>query len=447
VGALLLALSGILFYLTVNGCIVFWSLVVLYELILKKRFIFVGAVMAFGVAVYLACRFVFDIDMHPLRWQMKHEIGINPIKSETYSVKAVYALYFFFPLLLIVNSLFAGKKKVPSPKHGWISPSIQVLVLVAISVALLNPVYDPGKKRPLKIKTFAQKRQWSQLLDYAEKDPFSRSMNILDVHDIVVALYHTDALAETLFAWPISLRGLTLPDDIGGYYNELFIRRSNMMIEMGCMGISEKFAYESLVNIGDQARVLENLAIINMVKGDTQTARVFLGVLAEDLIHSGRGRYWLDILAEDPSLSGNERITYLRSLVLGEKDGGVNLAFSYDQLLKRNPKNKAALEFMMSQMLITGDLDRFAWNLNRYVTSDSDKLPRSYDQALALYRLTGGKVECRWEPTAESYEQGRRFLGIAKRYGTNRKGLHHATRQEFGDSYYFYFFIHTPRQK
>ncbi len=336
---------------------------------------------------------------------------------------------------------------MPSPKHGWISPSIQVFVLVAISVALLKPVYDPGKKRPLKIRTFAQKRQWPQLLDYAGADPFSPSMNILDIHDIIVALYHTDALAETLFAWPINLRGLTLPDDIGGYYNELFIRRSNMTIELGVMGISEKFAYESLINFGDQARVLENLAIINMVKGDIQTARVFLGVLAEDLIHSGRGRYWLDILADDPSLLGNERITYLRSLVLDTNNDEVNLALNYGQLLKRNPENKAAWEFMMCQWLITGDLDRFTRNLNRYVASGLGKLPRSYDQALALYRLTGGKVECGWEPTAESYEQGRRFLGIAKQYKADRKGLYHATRLEFGDSYYFYFFIHSPRQK
>ncbi|MCK4564975.1 MAG: hypothetical protein KAU94_09925, partial [Verrucomicrobia bacterium] len=47
-GVFLMVLSGGLFYLTVNGCILFWLMVVLYELILRKRFAFAGTVAVLG---------------------------------------------------------------------------------------------------------------------------------------------------------------------------------------------------------------------------------------------------------------------------------------------------------------------------------------------------------------------------------------------------------------
>ena len=448
---LLATLSGGLFYLTVNGCILFWSMVVLYELILRKRFVVAGLAVAIGVAVCLAPSFLFDVDMYPLRWKQ----GRTIIKPETYPLFMLYGLYFFFPLLLIINSLLAGKpeKSRSHPKktrrkniqtrapRPWQSPVIQAIVLAIVCVVMLKPAFDFKKKKSRKIRAFAQSRQWPQLLDYARKNSFSKNMYIIDLHDIMLALYHTDALGENLFDWPVGLKSLIIPNNLGELHRDLIIRRSNLVLELGCMGLCEKITYEALINCGEQAIIVENLAIINMVKGDIQTARVFLNVLKKDINHSGRGGYWLDILAADPGLLGNDRINYLRSLALYKDSGGLELSLNYDQLLKRNPENKAAREFMMCQYLLTGQLKAFVANLDRYKTFDAGKLPRCYDQALALYRILGGKESCTWEPSANSYDQGKKFLNILNQCKGDKRKLYYLTKQEFGDSYYFYFYL------
>lgn len=449
---LLIVLSAALFYLSVSGCLLFWCMAALYELLVERSFSSAGIAVAIGGAMSLIAVFLFGIDMHPLRWELSRVVfASSSIKPDPYPLAVIQGLYFFFPVLLIASGLLAGRttgdearsKKKLRTVIPWLSLSIQVATLVIMCLALLKPAFDVNQKQAAKVGVFARERQWAQLLDYVEQSPFSENMTLLNAHDIITALYHTDTLAENLFDWPMALRCLTLPKDIVGLYGDQLVRRSNFVLEMGSLGLGEKFAYEALVNYGEQADILENLAIINMVKGDIQTARVYLNILTEDLNYSDRGRYWLDILTEDPTLENNNRINHLRSLVLKTAETyGLNLTLNYEPLLLQNSENKAAKEFMMTQFLLAGQLDVFVTNLNQYNTFPGGKLPRSYDQALAFYRVTGGRAPCQWEPSFESSQQARKFLGLVKQYKGNTKLVYRATKQEFGKSYCFYYLIY-----
>lgn len=451
----LLTFTGTLFYLSVNGCIIFFVMVILYELAVEKRFMVAGATAAFGIVVYLASLFFFAIDMHPLRWQLNRS---DPIEPDPYPLAVLYGFYLFYPVLLVFCGLLAGrtkgginqsakgkkqKQKTRGSRNYWLSPVMQSLVLGILCVVLLRPVFGNDKKHSLKIKAFALEGQWAQLLDYAENDFPRENMTILDAHDILIALYHTDALAEDLFDWPVGLRSMNLSNNIEGVHADLLLRRCNLVFEIGCMTLVEKFAYESLVNFGEHAKILENLAIVNMAEGDIQTARVFLNVLKQDINHSGKGRFWLEMLEDDSALASNDQMGYLRSIIL-ERDisANIGLVTSFRKFLKKNPKNKAAREFMMCQFLLAGELNQFTTNLDKYQSFPGGKLPKAYDQALAFYRATGGKVPCRWEPSASSIEQTKRFLNVANQYKRDKTTLRRLTKQEFADSYGFYFCIH-----
>ena len=77
---------------------------------------------------------------------------------------------------------------------------------------------------------------------------------------------------------------------------------------------------------GQRPMILQRLALIKMVKGDLDSARVYLNALSRTLFYSDWAKRYLAELESNPDLLGDEQIQNLRQ-IMPKKDHGFR---SYD---------------------------------------------------------------------------------------------------------------------
>ena len=105
---------------------------------------------------------------------------------------------------------------------------------------------------------------------------------------------------------------------------------------------------------GDLPAVLEELAVIYIVKGRPEVASVFLNALAQNPFHRGAARDMLSRLEADPRLEDDPRVSTIRRNMLLRDNfyPRTDLEPYLKLLLEKNPKNKMAFDFLLAQYLV-----------------------------------------------------------------------------------------------
>ena len=299
---------------------------------------------------------------------------------------------------------------------------------------------------------FVGRGKWDKVLDLSmELSP--REYNIFVNHNINLALFNTGQLGDRMFEYPQNLTSLLLVHtkkmtDKNVFLKrerlfKIFLKREKLFLELGSINIAERHCYEILETTGDNPFIIEQLAIINLAKGQIDTARVYLNRLRKNLIYGGHAREILRQIDEDPAMTGNDRIQRLRSIML--TNDMTRLGFDVEQrlnsLLERNRNNRMAFEYMMAYYLLTLQVDKLAANIERLDDFGYTRLPRHYEEALVLYMgPEGEKIDFpeQWKPSAEAWERAKEFDAIYTKYEHDRQLAMETLAEKFGRSFYFY---------
>jgi hypothetical protein len=272
---------------------------------------------------------------------------------------------------------------------------------------------------------------WSKVLDIGRRSPH----HYLVSHAIYRALYHTGQLGDSMFSYPPDPKALLLTA------KEAFWQKVDTCIDLGLMNEAENALAISVELFGERPLLLQRLALINMVKGDIDTSRVFLGALAKVPFWSAQAQGYLARLHNDPNLSHDKEIQTLRAVRL--KQDSVKATDTLTQLLAENPKNRMAYEYGMAWLLLTKNLATFAQTFNAYHHTNASMIPRHYEEAILLCKaLKQGSVDLRGQSVSpESFNRLADFMKAVRPYGRDVAAAHAAVGAVFGDSYYYYFFL------
>ena len=188
--------------------------------------------------------------------------------------------------------------------------------------------------------------------------------------------------------------------------------------------------------------ILRRLALINMVKGNLGSARIYLGALSKTLFHDKWANDCLDRLKTDPDLSEDRYIQHLRSLCL-DKDCPIYSLLEEKTLLwllEKNSKNRMAFEYLMARHLLNKHLGKLVQNLERLEDFDYPELPTHYEEAALIYVFrTGEPLRLdRYPPTVQKRQQIEDFSRIIAGYGGNKKAASKELSEKFRDTYFFY---------
>jgi len=307
--------------------------------------------------------------------------------------------------------------------------------LVAVGAAVACGSLDARQKTRLAVDYFAYHGRWTELLVEGRKacdDPFV-------MHAVNRALYHTGRLGDAMFAWPQDPTYLFLTDS---KYRWVHWQCFATHLELGAINVAENALMECLGGMGERPMVLQQLAWINLAKGNLGTARVFLHTLRGTLFHRQWAHRYLALLERDPGLATDRDIQYLRSVAMEQDYPSLRLAQEgmLLDLLKKNSKNRMASEYLMASYLLNRQLSRFIERIDELPGLGYQTLPRHYEEAVLVYAATARtSVQLRrYSPRNDVRQQMKHFLGILQSHGGDKQAAFAELERSHGNTYAFY---------
>ncbi len=439
----------LVYYIAAGAALLFMIITFVYELFIRRRLISSVLFLATAfIAVWLIGYYFFRLDIERSCLYLTPFYKMTDIPLAKNPAKIInICLYLFFPVVFLFVLLWHNfiRQKRPVQKggvdsHGRLREVICIAVLVVTSLVTVYFSFNDEDKYVLQTIYLTEHQMWPRVLEYVKNLPPDH-YRIFHAQCANLALYHTGQLAENMFSYPQKPGSLLLTENINGGFIGLI--GSSVFIDLGHMNFAEKRACESLENVGDNPFILQRLALINIVKGQTQTARVFLNVLSKDLIYGRQAKELLYRLNQDPNLSDDKQICYLRS-VMPTKDTIPSLGRGPEalllNLLERSGHNKMAFEYLMAEYLLTNQLEKFVQSLWRLDDYDYQKIPRHYEEAILIYsKVTGKKIDLHGRKiSTETAERNRKFFGTLNYFTLDKKAAYNALAKDFGNSYFFY---------
>jgi len=447
--AVFLVLSVILYTVVGAAQLLFVVLCAIYELVSRRRWqtAILYLLSASGIP-YIIGVLVFDVSiidafskLTPYSWEVMFE------KSTRRMVTMVYILYLLVPLASL--TLVFWRPIAGSSKFSWLNKGIfswyfrknkfrhiiESLAPFVVAGAAVFFSYSNEIKTYHEVDYYVFHKMWPEALAAARRYPTN---NFYVVHSANLALYHTGRLGYDMFSYPQHPDALLLLPQEGttGYW-----QRFDTYIDLGFISRAEHALTSILDEFGERPMILKRLALVNIIKGNINVARIYLGALNKTLFDADWARDYLNRLEQTPNPVTNDRIQYLcRSMT--EKDYRslffINEALLLD-LLEKNRQNRMAFEYLMAWYLLNGELDRFAQNLERLDDLGYFEIPRLYEEAI-LYMLNRGKAVNLHDRriSAESQRRFTDFLNIYNRHGRNENATLKELKKKYGDSYLFY---------
>ena len=235
--------------------------------------------------------------------------------------------------------------------------------------------------------------------------------------------------------------GVVLPADLD---HGTWLHESMISLDLGLVNGAEKCAYEALEIMGELPAALEHLALIHVVKGQPETARIFLNALGRNPRHRGTANEMLRRL-DDGTLDDDPRVRRARSVALGRDNAfdpkEQTLEGVLRGLLARNAKNRMAFEFLMAHYLGIRRPDMVAANLRRLSDLGYREIPRHYQEAIVVYAgVTGRQPRLgKYRLSSEVLRAAKQFAEIRASAASPEEAVGRALAAGLGDTYFFYF--------
>ncbi|MDT8302351.1 MAG: DUF6057 family protein [Sedimentisphaerales bacterium] len=461
--SIFLSLSVILYCLAGGAFILFVIVCAIYELIFRSRWkMSLLCLLSAAVIPYVMGLLIFRVSIIdafcnslPFSWKILH------YEVRKRQVMIVYLLYLLVPLTLFIFGilqilwkrlhLVKGRDKKKhrkkssnlllklfsryrySPKFRW---TVESLLLLAIAGSIVFFSRNENLRTRFKVDYYSYHKMWPELLTSAKhnaEDPFI-------AHAVNRALYNVGRLGYNMFSWPQNPDYLFLSDK---KYKWMYWQIFDVFIDIGVINIAENALTECLEGIGSRPMILQRLALINMVKGNLGSAKIYLGMLGKTLFHAEWANKYLNLLQTDPSLSTDKYIQHLRSLYL-DKDcltHSLLMEKTLLELLERNKQNRMAFEYLMARYMLNKHLGKFVQNLERLHDFGYKKLPTHYEEAALIYvygtqkpiNLSG------YPPSLQKRQQIEDFSRFLSSYGSNKQAAAKELAKKFRNTYFYYY--------
>ena len=469
---LFLFLSVVLYLIAAGAYLYFSLLCCIYEILSRRRFravllysvltICIGYIL--GVLVFKVSLIDAYIELLPFSWKIADYT--NPEKL----IEPIYALYLLIPFVAFVFALWglftrhrffllhikntgkakSGKNKNKGKASGKstvsdettasytskISASLELLFLFAIAAVTVIYFFHSERRAIFEVDYYLGKKQWEKVIEtgqrYQDNDHVIHAMNR--------ALYHLGLLPSDMFCYKQSMRSFMLSGSEEGHspWNKI-----GTYYDLGAVNKCECVLADSLEKYGERPELIKKLAIVRIAKNDIPSARIYLEALNKTLFYSGWADNCLKQLEADPNMSGNEEIQHLRSVMLHENKGELEFLLEemFIDLLKRNPENRMAFEYLMAFYMLMGDNKGFIKNIDRLDDFNYSQIPRHYQEAILSYiYLTKDMSDLQGRRINIKYlNRFKEFMRVVELYGTNRQAAFYELSKNYSDTYYFYY--------
>ncbi len=438
---------------------VFAILTAIYALFGRRDWTLAVLVLPAGFAiVWVMAQYVFLIA--PLRaFVILAPFGSSLTAGlDRFEVVLVVLLYGFAPLTVLLALIQSRtlarlgparpkKKRSAKEQRRPSLASVKGPALAALPIVLMAAGLcvgrDPLRKPYVLSNYYSCQKQWDGILELGHRLPKGRA-NVFVNHDILRALYHKGRLPYDMFRFPLNPHALLLTHE--EKESDLALAKlSDLFLELGHVSMAQKLASELLATKDYLGVALERLVWINAVRDLPSTARVYANALQRDLIRHRTADSLLHSLERGFAPEQATFIDRIRSCALNDPlavFGREPVDQTLGNLLKRNPRNKMAFEYLMACYLLTGKLDKVLENAGRLEDLGYRQIPPLYEEAVLIYYASQrqkpdlGRIKI----SPETIQRYQRFVQIrGGMQPQNQQETLNLLIREFGASYFFYF--------
>jgi tetratricopeptide (TPR) repeat protein len=405
----------------------------------------------------------------PAVWQLEQvsQGNVNPWGSDL-ALFFASLLFLFLPVVLLIL-LRLPKSLAPAPESEgrprrrgdartrnqfpresrlvW-GGTVFGISLVLAGWAVVWSSFDGTQKKLAQIEYYSALKQDEALLTVAAK---LKSLPPEAELRVRLALYHTGRLTQDMFAYAHSRNEVMLPGLTFGVSAARY--EMETLLELGQVGEAERMAQESLEFDGDLPDVLGMLFKVNVLKDRPKAAAVFLHALRQVPFQRVRATAWLVQLEHNPRLTGNQELDLVRSrMPTTDFPHGVMSAAAADmlrQLLASNPRNQMAFEYLMAQLLLSGELKKLASQIGQLKDFGYTEIPRHVEEALLLGQKVQG-LELELHELKIRPDTIRRFQRFSDALGGAAVPSPAALlllATEFGNTYWYYYYSRQAEQQ
>ena len=339
----------------------------------------------------------------------------------------------------------------PAPLGGKHLALAVAGVLWAANLLALRVTFDRAGQRAARFDYWVVHEQWDELIAHGDDIDGVGVRQVLNCHDLDLALFERGRLAEEMFRYPQQPLALMLPA-VDDEVLPLRWRLADQALRLGRSNDAEHVLDNTLRKAEDDPLLLRQMAFLQLVRGNAAAARLYLRRLACNPAQRGWAEQRWRQLAADPGLVSDEQIQALRRRALTIEDlldpienGGrgpkVGWPYYSQHLLvsqlRSNPSNRLAYEWQMGLCLLSGRPEQTLGGLEKLAATGATHLPRAWEEGLLVALDRGAKPPAlgRLSISAEGRQRHARFRAVLARHPKDLRGAHAEALRECPGSY------------
>ncbi|MEG0889521.1 MAG: DUF6057 family protein [Bacteroides sp.] len=358
-------------------------------------------------------------------------------------VKCLLALLFFTLIVSFSIPFWKFFTWLPNANHlhikyKYLISTIAVILYAGGGFYFFLKSYNNGERIMVLSEKFVKEKDWNKVLSLTQRYQQHRLGNQLIAYFHHLALYHNGRLAYDLFETPqmLGVKSLYFPwesnsreSEYGHYFYE----------ELGSINEAHRWEFEAMVVWGETAPHLCNLIRYNIVNHRPLVAQRFINVLKQSLFYRDQALAFEQMIPE-------AKVPGLTPIPVDETKPArfanvFNIGPDLQYICERSPRNRMAFEYLMSDLLLSNQLVRFAENLPRIRAFSYAEMPRIYEEALYIYKIGVAPETFRKVGLDVGTDTQHRF---ERYYTLYKQGNRAALEREFGNTYWYYLHFISP---
>jgi hypothetical protein len=345
---------------------------------------------------------------------------------------AIPVLFLLLPVLMIISSLLRATEE-----RRRIALIAQFGLLFIAAWFGFRAWTNFGAEKIMTYDYLVRNERWNEVIKFAEKNP---PVNNLSLAMLNLSLAKTGQLGNKMFSYN--------QHSIGGLFLS-FERESvaplmgnEILYHLGLINASQEYAFESMETIpsmNKSARIIKRLAETNLINGNYKVSEKYLKLLGNTLFYRKWAKETMKYLYRDDMINSHPEWGEKRRLMVKEDFFfNINNIESYlNMMLKENPQNKMAFEYLMAFYMINKDLRHFINCIPMLEKMNYKEIPVSYQEAIMYIIGLSTKNPLANTPSYISENTKSRmkaYAGIYTTYPDARERLY----KNFSGTYWYY---------
>jgi len=346
--------------------------------------------------------------------------------------KAIPLLFVLPAILMILICFLPSKEKMY--KTALI---IQVALFIPAVIFGLKLWANFGAESIMKYDYLVRMNRWNDVIKYAEKKP---PRNNLSLAMLNLSLAKTGTMGDRMFNFEQNgIDGLFLP-----FAKEYVapMMGSEIFYQLGLVNASQEYSFESTETtpaLNKTVRSVKRLAETNLINGHYEVARKYLKLLDKTIFYrkwahkTEKYLYNEDLINSDPDWGDKRKMLIKKDFFFKVEimEGALNM------LLKENPRNNMAYQYLMAFYLINKDLGNFMNRVPMMNDLGYARIPVGYQEAIMYVIGLTSDNPLKNVPYQISNDTKLRMQAYANIY-TSRKDAQEILRKSYSGTYWYY---------